>query len=66
MISNRVTSGKKGGIESKPDIKKIAIEQVAQRLSYSEPICFINAFKRWTGTTPLAYRRQGKTVQRAV
>lgn len=35
----------------------LSIEQIAERLSYSEPTCFINAFKRWTGRTPLNYRK---------
>ena len=35
----------------------LSVEQIAERLGYSEPTCFINAFKRWTGQTPLAYRK---------
>ncbi len=35
----------------------ISIEQISERLNYSEPTCFINAFKRWTGKTPLNYRK---------
>lgn len=38
---------------------RLSIEQIATRLSYSEPSCFINAFKRWKGITPLAFRKSG-------
>lgn len=36
---------------------RLSIEQIATRLSYSEPSCFISAFKRWKGITPLAFRK---------
>ena len=29
---------------------------VAERLGYAEPASFVNAFKRWHGTTPHASR----------
>jgi len=35
----------------------LSVELVSERLGYSDPTCFINAFKRWTGKTPLAYRK---------
>ena len=35
---------------------KLTIEQVADRLGYSEPAAFCHAFKRWTGMPPSAYR----------
>lgn len=38
---------------------RMPIEQVAQRLGYSEPAAFIHAFKRWTGSSPAAFRREG-------
>lgn len=38
----------------------LSVEQIAERLGYSEPTCFINAFKRWTGRTPLVYRKTAK------
>ena len=38
---------------------RLPIEQVAQQLGYSEPAAFIHAFKRWTGTSPTAFRRSG-------
>jgi AraC-like DNA-binding protein len=31
--------------------------EVASRLSFSHPEAFYRAFKRWTGESPLAYRR---------
>lgn len=39
---------------------RLSIEQVAERLGYAETTSFINAFKRWNGTTPHAYRRSAK------
>jgi AraC-like DNA-binding protein len=32
------------------------IEQISQQLGFSEPSAFHRAFKRWTGSTPRAYR----------
>jgi len=34
----------------------LSITDVADRLGYSEPASFVRAFRRWTGTTPDAYR----------
>ena len=34
----------------------LTIEQISQRLGYSESASFIHAFKRWTGKVPKAYR----------
>ncbi|MBF6343593.1 AraC family transcriptional regulator [Nocardia cyriacigeorgica] len=36
----------------------LSVSDVAIRLGYAEASTFIYAFKRWTGTTPAAYRRQ--------
>ena len=36
---------------------RVPVEQVAQRLGYGEPAAFIHAFRRWTGSSPAAYRR---------
>ncbi|MCU1646307.1 MAG: putative HTH-type transcriptional regulator [Nocardia sp.] len=35
----------------------LSVSDVAIRLGYAEASTFIHAFKRWTGTTPSAYRR---------
>ncbi|WP_233608458.1 AraC family transcriptional regulator [Nocardia stercoris] len=35
----------------------LSVDDVAVRLGYAEATPFIHAFKRWTGTTPAAYRR---------
>lgn len=37
-------------------VPRLPIEQIAERLGYSESASFIHAFKRWRGTTPQAYR----------
>ena len=34
----------------------LTLDDVAERLGYSEPASFVRAFRRWTGTTPDAYR----------
>lgn len=38
----------------------LSVEQIAERLGYSDSTCFINAFKRWSGQTPLSYRKASK------
>ncbi|WP_067660923.1 AraC family transcriptional regulator [Nocardia harenae] len=35
----------------------MSVDDIALRLGYAEATPFIHAFKRWTGTTPAAYRR---------
>lgn len=40
----------------------LSIEDVAVRLGYAEASSFIYAFKRWKGTTPAAYQREGGAV----
>jgi AraC-like DNA-binding protein len=37
----------------------LSIEQVAERLGYSDVSNFGRAFRRWTGVTPAAFRREG-------
>ncbi|MFF0434214.1 AraC family transcriptional regulator [Streptomyces sp. NPDC004327] len=37
----------------------LSIEGLSQRLGFSEPSAFHRAFRRWTGSTPRAYQRQG-------
>lgn len=36
---------------------RLPVDQVAERLGYSESAAFIRAFKRWSGLTPKAFRR---------
>jgi AraC-like DNA-binding protein len=38
----------------------LSSDAIAQRLGYSTAPNFIRAFRRWTGTTPLAYRRSSR------
>jgi AraC-like DNA-binding protein len=35
---------------------KLTVAEVAERLGYSEPGSFVRAFRRWTATTPEAFR----------
>jgi AraC-like DNA-binding protein len=37
----------------------LSLEQVAERLGYSDVSNFGRAFRRWTGLTPAAFRREG-------
>lgn len=41
---------------------KLSVEQVAERLGYSSSTSFINAYKRWYGTTPAA-KRAGELME---
>jgi AraC-like DNA-binding protein len=41
---------------------RLPIEEVAQRLGDSEPAAFIHAFRRWTGSSPAAFRRRGSVA----
>lgn len=36
----------------------LSVEAIAEQLGYAEPAAFIHAFRRWSGTSPLAFRRQ--------
>ena len=38
----------------------LAIEEIADRLGYSDAANFTRAFRRWTGTTPKAFRAGGR------
>jgi AraC-like DNA-binding protein len=39
---------------------KLSIEDVAERVGYNDAAAFSNAFKRWTGISPSAYRNKDK------
>jgi AraC-like DNA-binding protein len=36
---------------------RLSVEEIARRLDYSTASTFVRAFRRWTNTTPTAYRR---------
>jgi AraC-like DNA-binding protein len=38
-----------------------AVEEIAERLGYSDAANFTRAFRRWTGTTPKAFRVSGRS-----
>ena len=38
-------------------VKRLPVEAVAERVGFADLKSFHRAFKKWTGTTPLAYRR---------
>ncbi|MFT3923930.1 MAG: AraC family transcriptional regulator [Myxococcales bacterium] len=40
----------------------VTIKSIADRLGYSEPSAFHRAFKRWTGQTPAAYKRDQRAI----
>jgi len=37
--------------------EQLSLDDIAVNLGYSEQSSFGRAFKRWTGTTPMLYRR---------
>ncbi len=37
--------------------ERLSVDAIAQQLGYAEAAAFIHAFRRWTGTTPAAFRR---------
>ena len=39
---------------------RLAVEEAAFLVGFSEPSAFHRAFKRWTGLTPSAYREQAR------
>jgi AraC-like DNA-binding protein len=39
---------------------ELPMQQVAESLRYSSAANFSTAFRRWTGATPSAYRRQAR------
>lgn len=38
----------------------LTVEQIAQRLGYTDPANFSRAFKKWTGDNPSSYRPDKK------
>lgn len=42
---------------------RMSVEHIAARLGYAEATSFINAFRRWRGQTPHAYRRLGHAAR---
>ncbi|HYU16716.1 MAG TPA: helix-turn-helix transcriptional regulator, partial [Candidatus Acidoferrum sp.] len=42
------------------DNRELAIAEVATRVGYTEVPNFTRAFRKWTGTTPAAYRARGR------
>jgi AraC-like DNA-binding protein len=45
------------------DNRDLAIADIASRLGYTEVPNFTRAFRKWTGTTPAAYRTRGKLTE---
>ena len=41
--------------------QRMTVEQVAERVGYSESRSFTRAFRHWTGVTPREYRKQRST-----
>lgn len=39
-----------------------SVEKIAERLAYSDASAFIKGFKKWTGLTPLQYRRKMQSL----
>jgi AraC-like DNA-binding protein len=44
---------------------RLPVEAIAQQLGYGEAAAFIHAFRRWTGSTPAAFRRGMTSAGRA-
>jgi AraC-like DNA-binding protein len=43
---------------------RMTVDEVAERLGYSEASSFAHAFKRWKGISPRTYRRQTTDASR--
>lgn len=44
---------------------RLSVEAIAERVGFGEPTSFTRAFKRWTGSGPLAYRQQSQRAMLA-
>lgn len=44
---------------------ELSVDHVAEMLGYADATCLINAFKRWTGRTPHAYRMEKRAENSA-
>lgn len=53
---SKITEGIKKDLALKYLRKDISIKEVSYMMGYSEPASFVNAFKKWFGSTPLTYR----------
>ncbi len=45
--------------------ERLTGNEVAKRLGFSEPGAFFRAFRRWTGTSPVAFRREHRSAEAA-
>ena len=41
---------------------EIAVSDVAAALGYATPSAFVRAFRRWTGSSPSAWRKEQRTA----
>ena len=45
------------------DQQDVRLQDLGQRLGYSEPASFTRAFRKWSGQTPSAYRRRARVAE---
>jgi AraC-like DNA-binding protein len=43
----------------------MSVTQISTALNFSEPAAFTHAFQRWSGMTPIAWRRENQPVEAA-
>ena len=41
-------------------VGQLSVQQISERLGYSDQANFTHAFKKWTGVTPGAFSRAGR------